>query len=218
MLKKCLVQTINTSVTGNTEEYLFSAKITFNDYVDGSISLYVSRVVDVNTEIISEFDKDVSVEFSATGGRHIEIKPASGIGGYSGKVIFKDMRNLIITTTSSSIARKANLNSDLWGNVSEESAAAYTGNIICIAACVYGDIVDFSKFINITELRLSNGSNSKNQITGALEDLATGLISFGKTSGSLVVKCNGLVTVNNTAVTDGTEKTITFNGGNYTIS
>lgn len=78
-----------------------------------------------------------------------------------------------------------------------------SGNISSFAGCAALTILSFE---------YSNG------ITGTIESLAEGMITSGRTSGTLSVICNGVVTYSGTPVPNGTTKTITFSNGSYTVA
>lgn len=87
-----------------------------------------------------------------------------------------------------------------------------------IAGSCNGDIATaLGNLKSLTSIKFANSS----QITGSIEGLASALVTNGKTSGSLSVTCNGIITYNGTAVSNGTVKTITFDQSvpnGYTVS
>lgn len=52
--------------------------------------------------------------------------------------------------------------------------------------------------------------NNTSAITGALESFATAQVSKGRTSGSLAITCNNVITLNGSAVANNTVKTIKY--------
>lgn len=68
---------------------------------------------------------------------------------------------------------------------------------------------------SLVELKVNNTA-----ITGSLEDFAAAQVAspISRTSGTLVVTCNGIITLGGTAVANGTTKTITFSNGSYSIA
>lgn len=79
---------------------------------------------------------------------------------------------------------------------------------------IYGRLSDFGGLINLSYLGLWNA----NSIPGSLEELAEAQITAGRTSGTLVVVCNTLITYNGVVVGNNVSKTITFSNGSYTVS
>lgn len=109
----------------------------------------------------------------------------------------------------------------------QDSSDKITGDIISLASaenCTYMNISGNSGIIgNIASLGTCKlldtlGIYSSNGITGTLESLAEAMIAAGRTSGTLNVDMNNVVTVNGQTVQTGTRKTITFSGGTYVIN
>lgn len=78
---------------------------------------------------------------------------------------------------------------------------------------ITGDLVTgfgSCKYIRYVAIR-----NTK--VTGALEDLCSALLAAGK-EGPLGIICNNYITYNGAVVGNGTQKSITFANGGYTIS
>lgn len=80
---------------------------------------------------------------------------------------------------------------------------------------LYGDISSLSYLIKARNLKFDGSA-----VNGSLESLAQGLIDNGRldSTGTLVVTCNGIITLNSVAVAANTSKTITFSGGSYSIA
>lgn len=219
MINKCFVTKITTPMENNSEEYLYGVKIVFDGYGDGELKFSINRNVDVSQEIINNTDGTITYQYSGSTGHTLVF---SGIR--NGNVVIKDMRNLFFKIISMSNGnypiRSIDLNSAMYANVLAENAAQYTYWIYMCGKAAEGNIIDFSKFIALTQLYLGHPSDNSrfSYIEGSLEDLAEGMISFGRTSGSLAVTCNGIVTVNGTAPANTTVKTITFSGSTYSIA
>lgn len=79
---------------------------------------------------------------------------------------------------------------------------------------VTGNIKSFAGCLNISSIILSNSTG----INGSLEELANSQVTLGRTSGTLVVTCNGVITYNGSAITNNTQKTITYSDSGYVIS
>lgn len=78
---------------------------------------------------------------------------------------------------------------------------------------VKGVLSDICKCTKLEVLKLRS-----TYTTGSLEELATGMITNGRTSGTLEVTCGPNITYNDTIVGDNVTKTITFANGSYSIS
>ena len=76
-----------------------------------------------------------------------------------------------------------------------------------------GDIKSLGKFVNLLEIFSANSN-----IYGNIEDLADEQVLSGRTSGSIMIKCNGVIKLNGEVVGNNVAKTITFNNGSYTIA
>lgn len=85
-------------------------------------------------------------------------------------------------------------------------------NLVIDNTNVSGNIKDLSALSKLSKVQISNSLN----IEGKLEDFCNGLVSNGKTSGTLSFIGNGIVTYNNTPF--DSEKTITFSDGSYSVS
>lgn len=71
---------------------------------------------------------------------------------------------------------------------------------------VYGDLDEFSDSKLIRSIYLTGTAG----ITGSINSLATKLVAKGRNSGTLEIKCNGVIKYNDAAVANGTIKTIKF--------
>lgn len=85
-------------------------------------------------------------------------------------------------------------------------------NLVIDNTNVSGNIKDLSALTKLSKVNISNSLN----IEGKLEDFCNGLVSNGKTSGTLSFTGNGIVTYNNTPF--NSKKTITFSDGSYSVS
>lgn len=75
---------------------------------------------------------------------------------------------------------------------------------------INGNIASLAKLINLSSLYINNTGCS-----GTLESLGEGMVSNGRTSGTLTISCNNIVTHNGIAVTG--LKYIDFTSSGYTI-
>ena len=94
------------------------------------------------------------------------------------------------------------------------SGMAYLTTLDLCRQNILGDIsnVLFSSS-SMTSLSLIDS-----KVTGSIEGIADSMYNFGRTTGSLAVTCNGVVTCDGSPVESGTTKTITFASDGYTIS
>ena len=126
----------------------------------------------------------------------------------NGGTLSGDLSVLSLLTSLASIF--IGQNTSVVGNVSVFSGRALTG-VTLQSPGIVGDVASFGKSIGASDLWL-NGSG----ISGAIEDLADAQVTNGRTSGTLIIHGNGLMTYNGAAFSGN--KTITFSGGSYIIS
>jgi hypothetical protein len=55
-------------------------------------------------------------------------------------------------------------------------------------------------------------------VTGEIETLAAAQVANGRTSGTLNIVCNGIITYQGTTVDNLITKTITFSNGSYSVA
>lgn len=84
-----------------------------------------------------------------------------------------------------------------------------------VPAGIYGDIKELSKLINLYNL---NVANQTYKIEGSINALAEGMIANGRTTGTLEITCNGIITLNETIVENNVKKIVTFQNGSYTVT
>ena len=76
------------------------------------------------------------------------------------------------------------------------------------------NIIGFAPLLKLATLNIY-----KSRMTGSIEGLADAQKASRNNGDTLTIKCNGIITYNDTAVTENTNKIITFDGqGGYTVT
>lgn len=220
MIKKCFTHVLDTDANNESSEYLFSEKFVLNKYADGYLLfVLVSRNIDVSNEVIFDYnvpDRHPTCTYVADRGGWV-LSFDAALPLTTGYLVLKDTRNLVVRNTFDLNNTTFHFTTGMYANINKDAALAFTSPIRLKGNVVSGDIADFSKFINLSTLQIG-ASDMHSSISGTLESLADGLLSYGKESGSLEVICNGIVTYNGTAIPSNTSKTITFSDGSYSIT
>lgn len=212
MANKCFVKTLQMNI-GETEEYLFGVKIIFyKGYPDGDVTLYynyngersnfqcnVPLVYNNNNSVTIQCDKNKDTVF-----------------------IIKDFRYTIMQSLERSNGTQPNrfvneINTNIYTMISDEEVITAIRFLSLNGNKAVGDLVNLAGLVNLTTLNLTR-SGSDSLITGSIEDFANAQIANGRTSGTLSILCNGIITYNNSPINSGETKTITYSDGNYSVA
>lgn len=136
---------------------------------------------------------------------NMQLAEARGEGDLKGDISF--ISNFETTFKNIYINTKNNL---VTGDVSV-FANRDMSSITLFSTGIYGDVASFGKSVSANDLWID-----KSGVSGAIEDLADAQLTNGRSSGSLIVHGNGIMTYNNVAFRSN--KTITFSSGSYVIS
>lgn len=212
MANKCFVKTLQMNI-GETEEYLFGVKIIFyKGFPDGDVTLYykgngekddfqcnVPLVYNNNNKIKIQCDKNKETVFIIKDARRIAIQSLEASNGTQPDRLTNEINTNIYTMLSDKEVITAIEYLSLNGNKA------------------VGDLVNLAGLVNLTTLNLTR-SGRDSLITGSIEDFAEAQIANGRTSGTLSILCNGIITYNNSPINNGGTKTITYSDGNYTVA
>lgn len=212
MANKCFVKTLQMNI-GETEEYLFGVKIIFyKGFPDGNITFYykglenndnfqcnVPLVYNNNRSIVIQCDKNKDTVF-----------------------VIKDARYAVIQSLETSYGTQPRrftneINTNIYTMVSGEEIISDVKYLSLNGGKAVGDLANLAGLVNLTTLSLTRNGNDS-LITGSIEDFAKAQIANGRTSGTLSILCNGIITYNNSPINSGETKTITYSDGNYSVA
>lgn len=211
MANKCFVKTLQMNI-GETEEYLFGVKIIFyKGFPDGYVTLYYKGngekddfqcnvpLVYNNNKIKIQCDKNKETVFIIKDARRIAIQSLE-------------------TSNGTQPGRLTNeINTNIYTMLSDKEAITAIEHLSLNGNKAVGDLVNLAGLVNLTTLNLTR-SGRDSLITGSIEDFAEAQIANGRTSGTLSILCNGIITYNNSPINSGETKTITYSDGNYSVS
>lgn len=211
MANKCFVKTLQMDI-GETEEYLFGVKIIFyKGFPDGFVTLYYKGngekdifqcnvpLVYNNNSVTIQCDNNKDTVF-----------------------IIKDFRYTIIQSLETSTGTQpkrftSEINTNIYTMTSDEETISEVKYLSLNGSKAVGDLVNLAGLVNLTTLNLTRNGNDS-LITGSIEDFAKAQIANGRTSGTLSILCNGIITYNNSPINSGETKTITYSDGNYSVA
>lgn len=105
-----------------------------------------------------------------------------------------------------------NTNSIITGDLSVFANISSLVIFVVNDKSVTGDISNLGSSIGLQNISIKN-----TKITGSIETLCSALKDNGKTSGTLKITGNSIVTYQNTAIQDGVSKTVTFTDSGYNV-
>lgn len=150
---------------------------------------------------------------------YIKIKANYNLSNFGGDPSVLDFGNMSfkrILTYSSKAPRiinfGVNTNSIITGDLSVFANISSLVIFIVNDKSVTGNISNLGSSIGLQNISIKN-----TKVTGSIEALCSALKDKGKTSGTLKITGNGIVTYQKTAIQDGDSKTVTFNDSGYTV-
>lgn len=150
---------------------------------------------------------------------YIKIKSnyyLANFGGNPTVLDYNDMsfkRMLIYSSKAPRIINfGVNTNGIITGDLSVFANISSFVNFTVNDKSVTGDISNLGSSIGLQNISIKN-----TKITGSIETLCSALKNNGKTSGTLKIIGNGIVTYQNAAIQDGVSKTVTFTDSGYTV-
>lgn len=212
MVNKCFVKTLQMNI-GETEEYLFGVKIIFyKGYPGGDVTLYYKGNGENN-------DFQCNVPLVHNNNNSVTIKCDKNKDTI---FIIKDCRYTIIQSLETSYGTQPNrftneINTNIYTMISDEEVITAIKYLSLNGNKAVGDLVNLAGLVNLATLNLTR-SGSDSLITGSIEDFANAQIANGRTSGTLSILCNGIITYNNSPINSGETKTITYSDGNYSVA
>lgn len=213
MDNKCFVKTLQMDI-GETEEYLFGVKIIFyKGFPDGYVTLYYKGNGDK-----SNFQCNVPLVYNSAGnGVKIQCDKNKDT-----VFIIKDCRYTIIQSLETSDGTQPNrftneINTNIYTMISDEEVITAIKYLSLNGNKAIGYLVNLAGLVNLATLNLTRSGNDS-LITGSIEDFANAQIANGRTSGTLSILCNGIITYNNSPINSGETKTITYSDGNYSVT
>lgn len=212
MVNKCFVKTLQMDI-GETEEYLFGVKIIFyKGFPDGNVTLYYKG----NGEN-DDFQCNVPLVYNNSNSVTIQCD-----NNKDTVFIIKDYRYTIIQSLETSAGTQPTrftneINTNIYTMVSDEKIISDVKYLSLNGSKAVGDLVNLAGLVNLTTLNLTRSGNDS-LITGSIEDFAKAQIANGRTSGTLSILCNGIITYNNSPINSGETKTITYSDGNYSVA
>ena len=99
------------------------------------------------------------------------------------------------------------------GNIADCPNNNYIQQFSGQSKLIEGNLKDLGAMTLLTYVAIADSS-----VTGDIIDLADAQISNGRTSGTLQVVGNGLITHDGNVVANNSSKTITFSSGSYSVS
>lgn len=234
MAKNCLNEKLKASTNNGSLPYLGYITLMINTNVgsyleiDNKEAITVESIGGNHLSSTSGGEKTniIDVPAHAYGGTRVNVYYDSGnyviriskkyvnhiryiwTGGVSG--LSCDISQFAYCIASPEVASSATLyigSTGVYGNLAELSNIDLMATAIILTSTkVSGNIDGLAK-----TTRLASLNTKDTTINGSLEGLASGMVTNGRTSGTLAVTCNEYITLNGAVVGNNVTKTITFN-------